>query len=51
MTRIVVTVYSLNNVWQMYVPTDLAIEYEILNCSNWTLPRKSREAQDAMKSI
>ena len=35
----------------MYVPSGLALENEILNCSNWILPRESREAQDAMKSI
>ena len=35
----------------MSVTSDLALENEILNCSNWILPRESREDQDAMKSI
>ena len=36
---------------QMYVHSDLALKSEILNCSTWILPRESREAQDALKSI
>ena len=35
----------------MYEPSELALESEILNYSNWILPRESREAQDAIKSI
>ena len=35
----------------MSVTSDLALENEILNCSNWILPRESREDQDAMKRI
>ena len=35
----------------MYVPSDLALENEILNCFKWILPRESREAKDAIKSI
>ena len=35
----------------MYVASDLALENEILNCSNSILPSERREAQDAMKSI
>ena len=47
----VATVYSLNNVQQMYVPFDFALESEILNCSIWILPRETRETKDAMKCI
>lgn len=45
------TIYSLNNMRQMYVPSDFALESKILNCSYWILQRERREIQDAMKSI
>ena len=35
----------------MYLPSNLALENEILNCSYWILKRESREAQDTMKII
>ena len=45
------TVYSLNNVRLMYVPSDLALENEILNCSKWILPRESREGHESKLSL
>ena len=35
----------------MYVLSDFALECKILNCSNWILPRETREVQDAIKNI
>ena len=35
----------------MYVPSDLALENEILNCSKWVLPRESRGGHESKLSL